>query len=148
MRAIAVVLGILIVFPAAAQDAVIGIWQTQADDNGNFGHVRIYPCGSAICGQLIRAFDDTGSEVESEQVGKRILWDMSPKGGGDYADGKIYAPDRDRTYSSRMELAGNTLRVSGCILGICRGRTGLDCLERRVLAAPTADLPAIHMHEV
>jgi len=47
---------------------------------------------------------------------------MLPQGGGDYGRGKIWAPDRDKTYASRMHLEGDRLSVSGCILGgaICR----------------------------
>ena len=40
-------------------------------------------------------------------------------GGGSYK-GKVWSPDRDKTYNSRLELTGDTLKVSGCVLGICR----------------------------
>ena len=34
-----------------------------------------------------------------------------------------WAPDRDKVYSSKMELSGSILEVSGCVFGICRAQT-------------------------
>lgn len=108
--------------PAAA-DPVLGTYQTQPGDAGNFAHVEIYQCDANICGVIRKAFDGSGQQIESDNVGKRMIWGMKPQGGGKYAKGKIWAPDRDKTYNSKMELAGSTLKVSGCVLGICRGQT-------------------------
>ncbi|HQU69877.1 MAG TPA: DUF2147 domain-containing protein [Albidovulum sp.] len=107
---------------AAYADPVEGLWKTKPDDNGKFGHVQIVPCGAKICGTLVKAFDETGKEVSSPNVGKKIVWDMVPEGDGAYGSGKVWAPDRDKTYNSKMALSGNTLSVSGCVLGgmICR----------------------------
>lgn len=105
---------------AALADPVVGIWQTRPDDNGSFGHVKIDPCGTAFCGVLVRAFDSAGKPMESPNLGKRIVWDMVNKGDGRYADGKVWSPDRDKTYNSRLRLSGDALSVSGCVLGICR----------------------------
>ncbi len=105
---------------AALADPVEGIWKTKADDNGHFGHVVIAPCGPAYCGTLVKAFDQTGAEIASPNIGKQIVWDMRPKGAGAYGDGKIWSPDRDKTYKSKMTLTGNSLAVEGCVLGICR----------------------------
>ncbi len=108
---------------AQAADPVTGAWRTQADDNGNFALVRIVPCGDALCGTIARAYDSSGTPMESEKVGRRIVWDMQPRGGGSYADGRIWAPDRDKVYDSRMQLSGDRLEVKGCVFGICRGQT-------------------------
>ncbi len=101
-------------------DPIHGIWQTAPDDNGNFGHIQMADCGAKICGTLIRSFDSSGQEVDGEDNGRNIVWDMESNGGGSYSGGKIWAPDRDRTYNSKLELSGNALKVSGCVLGICR----------------------------
>ncbi len=118
----AVVLGVAA--PALA-DPVEGVWKTQPGDEGNYAHVQISSCGSKICGTIARTFDASGKEVASSNVGKRMIWDMEPRGDGYYAGGKIWAPDRDKTYRSKMQLNGNSLKVSGCVLGgvICRGQT-------------------------
>ena len=105
---------------AFAGDPVEGVWKTKPDDNGHFGYVDVKPCGPAFCGTLIKAFDDAGKEIDSPNVGKQIIWDMVAYGDGVYDDGKVWSPDRDKTYNSDMMLSGNTLAVRGCVFGICR----------------------------
>ncbi|MCV6597437.1 MAG: DUF2147 domain-containing protein [Mangrovicoccus sp.] len=107
----------------AHADPAAGTWKTQPGDDGAFGHVEITPCGAALCGTLIKGFDASGNPGDSGAVGKKIVWDMKPEGGGKYGGGKIWAPDRDKTYNSKMVLSGNSLKVSGCVLGICRNQT-------------------------
>ena len=108
--------------PALA-DPVLGTWRTQPDDNGNFGLVDIAVCGTAICGTLGDSFDSAGQKLDSPNRGRQIVWDMTARGEGVYRGGKIWAPDRDQTYNSRMTLEGDALRVEGCVFGICRGQT-------------------------
>lgn len=105
---------------AALADPVEGTWQTKPDDNGNFGHIRIATCGDSICGELIKSFHGDGSELASDNIGKQIIWDMKPEGGGLYDGGKVWAPDRDKTYKSKMQLNGDSLAIEGCVLFICR----------------------------
>jgi uncharacterized protein (DUF2147 family) len=105
---------------AFAADPVTGIWKTKVDDNGKYGYVQIQPCGAAYCGTLIKAFDSAGKEYASENIGKRIVWDMAPYPNGVYDDGKIWSPDRNKTYDADMTLKGNQLAVRGCVFGICR----------------------------
>lgn len=105
---------------AGFADPVEGVWKTRADDDGNFGHVEITPCGPAFCGVLVKAFDSTGNERASDNIGRQIVWDMVAYPDGLYDDGKIYAPDRDKEYNGDMTLSGDRLAVRGCVLGICR----------------------------
>lgn len=105
---------------AAWADPVEGTWKTKPDDNGNFGHVSVKACGPAFCGTLVKAFDGSGKEIDSPNVGKKIVWDMVPYPDGVYDDGKVWSPDRDKTYNSDMKLNGNKLSVRGCVMGICR----------------------------
>ncbi|MEL6467743.1 MAG: DUF2147 domain-containing protein [Pseudomonadota bacterium] len=103
----------------AAAEPATGTWKTESGDGGAFLHVDIAPCGSNICGTIVKVVnsDDTSS------VGKPIIWDMQAKGNGSYSGGKIWAPDTDKTYRSKMSLNGNALKVSGCVGPICRGQT-------------------------
>ena len=101
-------------------DPVEGIWKTKPDDNGHFGHVQIAPCAEKFCGVLMKAFDGDGAVVQSDNIGKQIIWDMVAEGGGYYDSGKVWSPDRDKTYKSNMTLTGDSLAVKGCVLGICR----------------------------
>lgn len=107
----------------AMADPVFGTWQTEPGDEGNFALVEIGACGDRICGVLGQAFDASGNSIDSPNTGRRMIWDMAAQGGGQYGGGKIWAPDRDRTYNSRMSLRGDVLKVSGCVLGICRSQS-------------------------
>lgn len=120
MRMIWMAAALSLLAGAAVADPVEGLWKTKPDDNGHYGHVEVKPCGSAYCGTLVRAFDGAGKEMASENIGKRIIWDMVPKGEGAYGDGKVWSPDRDKTYNSKLQLSGDGLAVKGCVLGICR----------------------------
>ncbi|MCR9087533.1 MAG: DUF2147 domain-containing protein [Rhodobacteraceae bacterium] len=107
---------------AAHTDPVYGLWQTQPGDDGAYGQVEIAACGPAICGTLVRGFDAEGRQGSSDAIGRKIVWDMTPQGGGSYGGGKIWAPDRDKTYSSKMTLDGTRLKVSGCVAVLCRSQ--------------------------
>ena len=110
---------------ALADDPVDGLWKTQPGDSGGYLHVSIEPCGSAICGTIDTAFDASGDQsLNYEHLGKKIIWDMVPQGDGTYGGGKIWAPDADKTYNSKMSLNGDSLTVKGCVAGglICRGQ--------------------------
>jgi len=120
MKTFALIAALLCAATAASADPVEGVWTTKPDDNGNFGHVSVKPCGPAFCGTLIKAFDGSGAEIDSPNVGKQIIWDMVAYGDGAYDDGKVWSPDRDKTYNSEMQLTGNSLAVKGCVMGICR----------------------------
>ena len=109
----------LVATPAFAADPIEGFWRTIGDDNGNSGLIEVAPCGTKICGVLITAYDSSGAEISSENVGNQIIWNTVNKGGGVYR-GKVWSPDRDKTYNSKLILTGDQLSVSGCVLGVCR----------------------------
>ena len=115
---------------AALADPVEGIWKTQVDD-GAYAHVTISKCGAAICGVISRTFNASG-EYSSPNIGKKLVWDMQPKGGGAYRDGKIWQPSKDKVYSSKMDMSGNALKVKGCIGPICKKQTWSRVLRRRI----------------
>ncbi|WP_299848381.1 DUF2147 domain-containing protein [uncultured Roseovarius sp.] len=109
---------------ASFADPVEGVWKTQPGDTGGYLHVTVSKCGEAICGVIKQAYKEGGAVSEGyEHLGKRMLWDMQAKGEGAYAGGKIWAPDRNKTYKSKMSLNGNTLKVSGCVAVICRSQS-------------------------
>ena len=114
---------LLLTAGAALADPAEGRWRTQPDDNGNYGVVQMGMCGNTLCGTLIESYNGSGAAMQSANNGRQIVWDMEPRGNGQYRDGQIYAPDRDQTYRSRMDLAGDQLTVAGCVLFICRDQT-------------------------
>lgn len=119
-RTILAVLTTLALAAPAYADPIFGTWKTIPDDNGNFGHIEVAACGAKICGKLVKSFDSSGKPVDSDNIGRNIIWDMTAEGDGKYGGGKVWSPDRDKTYNSKLELSGDTLKVSGCVLGICR----------------------------
>ena len=120
MKKLMLTAAMILVAGVAMADPVEGTWKTAPDDNGNFGHVQVKACGAAFCGTLVKAFDGSGKEIKSDNVGKKIIWDMVSYPDGLYDDGKVWSPDRNKTYDSDMTLSGNTVKVRGCVMGICR----------------------------
>ena len=109
--------------PAAAQD-VYGTWQTEKNDEGKYIHVEVHACktdAAKVCGTIVGAF---GGATEAN-VGKPIIWDMVPEGPNEWENGKIWKADEDEVYDSEMELKGDVLEVSGCILfgQICKSQS-------------------------
>lgn len=100
-------------------EPLVGLWQTAKDDNGDSGLIEVTPCGDALCGELVKSYNAAGQEIESTHIGRNIISDTVPTGDGAYR-GKIYSPDRDKTYNARLQLDGDRLDVSGCVFGICR----------------------------
>ena len=103
----------------AMAEPLLGTWQTAKDDNGHSGLIEVKPCGNALCGELVKSFDANGQEMASDNIGRNIISETVPVGDGQY-EGKVYAPDRDKTYNSKLELQGDRLKVSGCVMFICR----------------------------
>ena len=112
----------LMAAPAFAADPVEGLWQTQPDD-GAYAHVRLAPCGPAICGTIARTFNASG-EYKSPNLGKQLVIDMMPQGGGRY-QGQVWRPSNDKVYLGKIELNGNSLNLAGCIAGglLCSKQT-------------------------
>lgn len=106
----------------ASSDPLVGLWQTQPNDEGSIGHIDFEPCGSAFCGTLVYGVNSQGVGGKPKNYGRKIVWDMSDRGNGQYGGGKIWAPDRDKTYNAKMELDGDQLTVSGCVLAVCRSQ--------------------------
>ncbi|MBK4215334.1 DUF2147 domain-containing protein [Paracoccus caeni] len=107
---------------AATADPIEGIWQTQPDE-GAFAYVNIAPCGGAFCGTITRTFKD-GAEFQSPNVGRQIVIDMAPQGGGEYR-GQVWRPANDKVYNGKASVAGDRMSLSGCVAGglICKSQT-------------------------
>jgi uncharacterized protein (DUF2147 family) len=118
-RLLMAAVGLMAMTGAALADPLEGLWQTAKDDNGNIGLIEVVPCGAALCGTLIKAFGPSGEEIASENIGRQLIWDTVPDGEGQYS-GRVYSPDRDAEYASKLVLTGDSLSVSGCRLGFCR----------------------------
>ena len=111
---IAALLGVMTTGAAWAADPAVGVWKTQPDD-GSYAHVKMTPCGQAVCGTIQRTFNNTG-EYKSENIGKQLVMSMVPDGKGNYA-GKVWRPSNNKIYIGKMTASGNQLKLSGCVAG-------------------------------
>jgi uncharacterized protein (DUF2147 family) len=110
-------LAVLLALPAAA-DPLLGLWQTGPDRKDQVAHVTVEPCGGAICGTILRAYDKSGQQVTTPNIGKRGFWDLRPVAPGRY-EGRAFVPAHNREYAAGMQLAGNRLTVRGCLGPVC-----------------------------
>ncbi|MFZ3581135.1 DUF2147 domain-containing protein [Loktanella sp. DJP18] len=114
-RLIAAILAATFATSAAAQDAAVGVWQTEVDD-GAFAYVTVSPCGAAVCGTITNTYKADGTPYQSENIGRQIVINMAPNGDGTYA-GQVYRPSNGKTYVGKMQVSGNALRLQGCVAG-------------------------------
>ncbi|MEM6661188.1 MAG: DUF2147 domain-containing protein [Pseudomonadota bacterium] len=127
MRVIGLAAGLALMASTALANDVFGVWKSAPNDEGGYIHVDIGPCagdGAKVCGKILEAFAADPNAPAPEWVGRNIIQDMVADGSNEWDDGTIWAPDDNETYSSTMELKGDVLTVSGCVLGglICRGQ--------------------------
>lgn len=99
---------------AAMADPAEGMWKTEVDD-GSYAHVKLQPCGPYVCGTIERTFNASG-EYQSQNLGKVLVINMEPQGGGEY-EGKVWRPSNDKIYMGKMQVSGDTLKLSGCVAG-------------------------------
>ncbi|WP_265502026.1 DUF2147 domain-containing protein [Paracoccus beibuensis] len=111
---------VLTALPAWGADPLAGVWRTQPGRDGGYGHVRIAPCGSTLCGTLEQSFDATGRAVMRAGTGALILSGIAATADGRYGQGRILNPETQKDYAARLTLKGDRLEVAGCVMTICR----------------------------
>lgn len=115
-------LAILCSGPASA-NTVIGTWKTESTEAGDYLHVEFSDCEDKLCGTIVNAYNKQHQPAdEYEHLGKQMVWGMVPSSGTSWQRGKIWAPDTDKTYKSKMKLIDGKLSVSGCVLMFCRSQ--------------------------
>ncbi len=124
MRSIvlACVFGLWASAPAYAKDSIVGVWQTEPDRKDLTSHIEVAPCGTGYCGRVLRAFDPTGAEVTTRNIGRMLFWDMKPQDNGTFGGGAAYVPILNVTTSNvALTLSGERLEVKGRV-GLMRGK--------------------------
>jgi uncharacterized protein (DUF2147 family) len=107
---------------AISAESALGTWQTEADKKGQIAHVEVTRCDEALCGKIVRTYNSEGERITTENVGKRVFWDVKPTGDGEYR-GRAWVPAHDREYSAKMDLASeDRLKVSGCVGPLCQSQ--------------------------
>lgn len=111
---------ILSAMPAlASDDPIVGVWKTEPDRKKLVSHIKITACGDKFCGQILSAYDSSGKEVQTPNIGKKLFWDVSSQGGGSYGGGEFWVPLINVDAVPQMTLQGDTLKVKGCEHHIC-----------------------------
>jgi uncharacterized protein (DUF2147 family) len=110
----------------AASPGLTGDWVTQ----DRSAVVRIGSCGASYCGRIVRVLLRSAPATDARNpdpalrgrplAGTMVLSGFSPSGAG----GRAYDPKTGRSYRATLRLNGDgTLRVTGCVLIVCRSQT-------------------------
>ena len=114
---------------ALADEGASGVWKL----NSGKVTVRIAPCGPSLCGAIVglaKPLDKKGRPKVDKRnpneslrsrplMGLTVLANMKPAGENRW-QGTIYNADDGRTYSSYMNLSGNSMKVKGCVGPFCK----------------------------
>ena len=123
MHHVSYALAIALALPSAAMaEPILGTWLTGPDNKNQVAHMQIARCGEAICGKVARAFDSAGQPVTTPNVGKQVIWDVTPKAGTGVYAGKVLLPLYGATVNGAFDVAGDRLTLRGCLGPICRSQ--------------------------
>jgi uncharacterized protein (DUF2147 family) len=127
---------ILAGFMLSAVLAVPAVYADSQEAHGTWSMgkvtVKVSECGSNLCATIVALKEpiskiDGKPKVDRENpdaskrkrplIGLTVMNGMKPAGEGTWK-GTIYNPDDGKTYSATMRLAGNKMKVQGCVLGV------------------------------
>lgn len=92
--------------PALAAEPIVGNWKTASGETAS-----IATCGGSFCITV-----KTG-----KHAGKKI---GTLSGAGEDYTGEVTDPANDKTYSGSAAVAGNQLKLKGCVLKVlCKSQT-------------------------
>ena len=107
---------------ASAQARLVGRWK-----HGEMV-VEIAPCGSQLCGTVVKASDKQQAKAQrgsgTELIGARLITGIERTGPDTYK-GRVFAADRNIYASGTIhQVSDNELQVKGCVLlVICKSRS-------------------------
>ena len=121
------------VVSAQKADAILGQW---VNPNGQ-DHILIYKKGNKYFGKLnwIKFPNDEQGNPKTDKnnpdkalqsrpdLGLELLKDFTFDGDDVYEDGTIYDPKSGKTYSCKMTIEGNNLKIRGYVLFSLFGRS-------------------------
>jgi uncharacterized protein (DUF2147 family) len=112
-------------------DAAVGRWKTQTRN----AVVEIQRCGPSICGRILtsdalRTNPDLKDVNNSNKAlrtrplrGLQILSGFKAEG-TNWTGGKIYNAEDGKTYSAEVRVAGDQLKLKGCVVWpLCKTQT-------------------------
>ena len=117
---------------ASAQADPRGLWLAQ-----DGAKVRVTSCGNSLCAVIAEArsrvdpatgqpWTDKNNPDPAQRnrplVGVAVLRSLQPDGAGKWS-GTLYNNDNGNTYNGHLlELGPRTIRIEGCVIGICGGQ--------------------------
>jgi uncharacterized protein (DUF2147 family) len=122
----------LVSTPALAGDPT-GLWLTEDGE----AKIKVAACGNAICGTIAWLKDPNDKATSKPKtdknnadaalrnrpiIGSPVVLSMKPDGNDKWA-GQLYNAEDGKTYSGNVALAGNTMKVQGCVAIICKTKT-------------------------
>ncbi|WP_170382662.1 DUF2147 domain-containing protein [Ruegeria atlantica] len=113
----------LLIPALAVADPIVGVWKTEPDRKNLISHIKITACGDKFCGLIQSAYDKSGKEVQTPNIGKKLFWDVASEGGGKYGGGDFWIPMVNVDVAPQMTLSGDSLTVRGCDHAICGHQT-------------------------
>ena len=103
---------------------VAGLWTIPPDAPGgpDRGTVEIVMEDGAPVGRIAALGEAYANDPGAgDALGLTILWGFEADAGDDrWEGGRILDPEVDKTYKSKLERDGHTLRVKGCVAFFCR----------------------------
>lgn len=99
--------------------ALLGEWWTP----GFNARVRIEPCGEAVCGHIVWAWDESPQDIvdKSPLVGRKVIDGMRAQADQRWSGGRLYNPENGRDYKGQLHLqSASRLVVDGCLLFVCQ----------------------------
>ncbi len=117
--AIAAALSLILVQPVPEQPSIEGRW-TNPDRSVI---VDVAPCETALCGTVQWATEQAQQDARKGTptlIGTQILTGLQQEGA--IWKGKLFVPDQNLRAEAKIESDGQQLKVSGCVLGICKSQ--------------------------
>ena len=123
--------------PVFDKDAVLGIWKTEPNDDGNYSHVEVYLADGKYSGRIVflnspvvLEGDDEGTVGEPRSdfknpdealrgrplVGMDLMYGFKHNGRNKWEDGRIYDPESGKEYNCKVTMKDSgTLEIFGYI---------------------------------
>lgn len=120
---------------AAEGDKILGIWLSE---NKN-GKIQIYKAGDKYFGKLIwgktmyeadgvtsrKDTKNSDASLRNRNLKDLVILTNMEYDDGEWEDGKVYDPEKGKTYSCTMKLNGNQLSLRGYVGVSLLGRTSV-----------------------
>ena len=120
---------------AAEGDKILGVWLSE---NKN-GKIQIYKAGNKYFGKLIwgktmyeadgvtsrKDTKNSDASLRNRNLKDLVILTNMEYDDGEWEDGKVYDPEKGKTYSCTMKLNGNQLNLRGYVGVSLLGRTSV-----------------------